>query len=729
MTGVAAAAICLGLASCSRFDYTLISEGEQAYVNYENAFIEKFGEPAPDQTWGFGGSSTKATRSITSPTVAEASQPYTETWVTTYLATATEVNSTNATDKYDNRYWVEGTPAKPGDPAKLSFNTNVGPVNVCTWNLDNIYCDASGNGYSSDENKAFWREWCKPYNDGNYSKYGVDNINDAVPVLKQKLDNTNRSDWYNYTPATEGTPATQGYWVEDATFVRNFKITGTWDGSINVVASEGYTNGVKNGYERTVVVTGTWNLSAEQKVGSLGRIIVANGGTINVGEGATLSSVNEAQIVVLPGGTITGEGAVAFHNGTSTELLSYNGGTIDVGKFNNNGGDFYNYGTLKAGTMDGGAGNSHYYNHGIVNIGQTGSSANLRLYNACQFYCSGNMHIRNYEGIGGSSLICNGELMLSTSYDGTGEPTYVGLAAGALVQCGTLNNNGTTWTGPTSGYAVLDVIDKITFINNNVGDFSNNIYLCAGTWDNILTGGNFANNTAKEAFLGKTTQYYSFPGIINSNTVKIIGKTTDENDEIIPTSEDFQAGVKGCTPGFRGKPEPETIRIIAEDLSASEGSDFDFNDVVFDVQLNWPSEGRHTITLQAAGGKLPLCIGVLDDDYEVHKLFGVSLNTMVNTEDWTAHKDPVPFIIDGQYGSGNIVDLPIWVQKGSDWVQLTAPKGKAASKIAVSTDYKWVKELQDISKAYKNFDTYVTSGKPAEWWKDNKDDSLIYNAQ
>ena len=126
---------------------------------------------------------------------------------------------------------------------------------------------------------------------------------------------------------------------------------------------------------------------------------------------------------------------------------------------------------------------------------------------------------------------------------------------------------------------------------------------------------------------------------------------------------------------------------------------------------------------------MPLCIGVLDKDHEVHNLFGVSLNTMVNTEDWTAHKDPVPFIIDGQYGSGNIVDLPIWVQKGSDWVQLTAPQGKAASKIAVSTDYKWVKELQDISKAYKNFDTYVKSGNPTEWWKNNKDDSLIYNAQ
>ena len=170
------------------------------------------------------------------------------------------------------------------------------------------------------------------------------------------------------------------------------------------------------------------------------------------------------------------------------------------------------------------------------------------------------------------------------------------------------------------------------------------------------------------------------------------------------------------------------IRIIAEDLSASEGSDFDFNDVVFDVKYGYPEWNKTTIILQAAGGKLPLRIGVLDEEHEVHNLFGVSLNTMVNTEDWTAHKDPVPFIIDGQYGSWNINNLPIWVQKGSDWVLLTAPKGKAASKIAVSTDYKWVKELKDISNAYKNFDTYVTNCTP-EWWKDNKDDSLIYNAQ
>ena len=707
MTGVAAAAICLGFASCSRYDFTPINEGEQAYANYENAFIEKFGEPAPDQTWGFGSSDTKATRSITSPTVATASQPYNEKWVADYLTTATEVNSTNAVDYADD-----------GKNVKCEWYPNGGGKLSTLMNNYN-YCVYEGSPVTQNDKDWYTKNILPLLTACNNNWYGTEYAYTILMKLKEYTGD------YNYWGLNV---VSEGGWVPDPNYVRNFKITDTWNGPIKVVESEGLNGTTKTNSERTVVVKGKWNLTEDQKVGSLGRIIVADGGEIVVSSGKTLSSVNEAQIVVLPGGKITGDGAIEFSNGTSSELISYNGGTIDVGTFNNNGGDFYNYGTLKAGTMDGGAGNSHYYNHGIVNIGQTGSSANLRLYNACQFYCLGNMHIRNYEGIGGSSLICNGELMLSTSYDGTGEPTYVGLAAGALVQCGTLNNNGTTWTGPTSGYAVLDVIDRITFINNNVGDFSNNIYLCAGTWDNILNAGNYAKNTAKEAFFGKKAEYYSVEGIINNNTVKIITKSTNEKDEVIPT-DNYEAGVKGCTPGFRGKvvEEPKPIRVIAEDLSASEGSDFDFNDVVFDIQLNWPAQGQHTITLQAAGGKLPLRIGELEDENEVHKLFGVNINTMVNTEDWTAHKDPYKFTISGSYESEK--DIPIWVRKGNTWCELTAERGRAASKIAVSTDYQWVKELNDISKAYSDFNTYVGSGTPTEWWKNNKENSLIYNAK
>lgn len=708
MTGVAAAAICLGLASCSRFDYTLISEGEQAYVNYENAFIEKFGEPAPDQTWGFGGSSTKATRSITNPAVAEASQPYTETWVTNYLATATEVNSTNATDNYDN-----------GTNVSVQWNINSdGKLKYITDNYSNYTYDWFSFTKATKEEFEWYGKNIKPLFDNCGWNWNYNSDTSLAQKILDKLSEYNGD--YNYWGITI---TRESGWVADPTFVRNFKITGTWDGSINVVATEGYTDGVKNGYERTVVVTGTWNLTAEQRVGSLGRIIVANGGKINLAAGSNLNSVNGAQIVVLPGGEITGEGTVAFNNGTSTELLSYNGGTIDVGKFNNNGGDFYNYGTLKAGTMDGGAGNSHYYNHGIVNIGQTGSSANLRLYNACQFYCSGNMRIRNYEGTQGSSLICAGELMLSGSEDGTSDASYVGLEAGALVQCGTLYNNGTSWSGPTEGgYAVLDITDKITFLNweqdapQNGGYFANNIYVSAGDWTNTPGGNGWSTWTAKEKF-------NVVRNAAGNGNVKYAQKTQNEKDELIPTSEDFQVGVKGCTPGFRGKPEPETIRIIAEDLSASEGSDFDFNDVVFDVKMNWPSEGKHTITLLAAGGTLPLTIAGV----EVHAKFGVSTNKMVNTESWTEQRAPVTFVIEGKYANAN--EIEVRVQKGSDWPLLTAPIGKAASKIAVSTDYEWVKELQDITNAYGQFDTYVTTGKPAKWWESAKNDTYIYNVQ
>ena len=170
------------------------------------------------------------------------------------------------------------------------------------------------------------------------------------------------------------------------------------------------------------------------------------------------------------------------------------------------------------------------------------------------------------------------------------------------------------------------------------------------------------------------------------------------------------------------------IRIIAEDLSASEGSDFDFNDVVFDVKYGCPQWDKTTIILQAAGGKLPLCIGQIDEAYEVHNLFGVSLNTMVNTEDWTAHKDPVTFVIDGQYGSWNIKDLPIYVKKGNDWCELKAEPGKAASKIGVPTTFKWVKELKEIEPIYTKFKEYV-SNPSIEWWNTISDESLLYNAQ
>ena len=432
MTGVAAAAICLGLASCSRFDYTLISEGEQAYVNYENAFIEKFGEPAPDQTWGFGSA------------------------------------------------------------------------------------DANGGGVAQ---RAITRT--------------------ANPNSNQWFDEKEK----NYKKPADITQA-------EIDYVMNWFATHT--------KADGQTLDIKNYFIQQIGYSGDSY-----------RVTDHNGASHSI------ESKNHMDYI--------------FAN------LDANGSSID-----------------------------HVYNF------NTSSGSIMLMENSETKYGFG---FQESWGTDDKDVKQN-YLMAEIDVPGVGKGWYVGL----------------DYQTKKSGEGI---------------------------------------------------------------DLKPNGKYNDRVMKIVPAVKN---------------PLKCDIRIIAEDLSASEGSDFDFNDVVFDVKYGYPAGDKTTIILQAAGGKLPLRIGVLDEEHEVHKLFGVSLNTMVNTEDWTAHKDPVTFTIDGQYGSWNINNLPIWVQKGSDWVELTAHKGRAASKIAVSTDYKWVKELQDISKAYKNFDTYVTNCTP-EWWKDNKDDTYIYNAQ
>ena len=523
-------------------------------------------------------------------------------------------------------------------------------------------------------------------------------------------------------------------WVEkpDETYVTNFKITGTQNGSIGVVATED-----ANGDPRTVVVTGTWNLTAEQRVGGGGKIIVANGGKINLASGANLNSVNAAQIVVLPGGEISGAGTVAFHNGTNNDLLSGNWGTINVGTFNNNGGNFYNYGTLKANKMDGGAGNSRYYNHSVISINETGSSANIRIYNGCQFYVKNGARIRNYEGINGSALVVDGELMFSSSADGTNDPTYVGLAGGALIKCATLYNNGTSWSGPTgTEYAALEITDKITYLNweqdhpENGGYFENNIYVKAGTWSNVPSGNGW------QAGETSTADYKFFQIVANCRGNKGVKKVAAGTTQFIPKDDDYVKGTSGCTPGFTADiPTPpstpptddNSIRIIAEDLSAAGDTDFDFNDVVLDVTFGNPAK----VVLTHAGGTLPLRING-NNANEVHKLFGVwqgddaidentPLQQMVNTGKGPSRPSvDLTNVLNVSISSRSEADtnLKLEVYKNGSWIEMTSPKGEPACKLAVGQDFTVLGERQSIKRSYPNFLSWVENEKfSSQWWK------------
>lgn len=54
MTGIAAVAMGAAFTACSHDEITPMSQAEQTELKYEQAFIQKFGQPSPNQTWGFG---------------------------------------------------------------------------------------------------------------------------------------------------------------------------------------------------------------------------------------------------------------------------------------------------------------------------------------------------------------------------------------------------------------------------------------------------------------------------------------------------------------------------------------------------------------------------------------------------------------------------------------------------------------------------------------------------
>ena len=741
--GMTLLAVCAGFASCSK-DLTPMSQEEidnlqalKVTNTYEQAFLNYVGGSiAEDLDWGFSDVySTAKTRSQSSPEVLGIPAPYDTDWINNYLATATEPNATNATQNAINFQYP-------------------------TWQWSNEYNSKRYTTGFNETEQAFYNTYIKPYEDGNLSVYGTDNYTDAWGKLYFILVENGYSSWANVTA--------------QPSFVRNFKITGTgdnaWNGAITVVATEGYTDGVANGNERTVVVTGKWNLTENQRVGSKGRIIIADGGELAISSGATLEMVNQSRLVLLGTGKITGAGNISVTNGNAAGFENYIDADAQInitGTFNNNFGKLYNYGTFKAGTYAAGGsgdldnGASCFYNHGLVVIDNGGVpgtyvSTNARIFNNCQWYCKNDMRAYILELAGGSSFLVDGELEMSTGNDGSSDPTYVAMASGALLRCGTLRNNGTSWTGPTSGnYAVLSA-GQVTYLNwqqetypLTAGYIENNIYIQVDDMTNNPDGNNVwvegvtmnaewkLKNIVANGLDGGTT------GRGNGNT-KVIGTGSTQ---IITSDNNFVKGQSGCTPGFTGDittptpppseeeeeeedPGTPSIRIIAEDLNAngSDNSDFDFNDVVIDVYYG--DAGQAKAKIVAAGGTLQLKV----DGHEVHELFGEKNNAnytgmMINTNGTQSSsagvrtrsvdnaKCPIITLSKAVNSAAEARDnIKIEVNKGS-WIELEAKRGTPAAKVGVSPSYQFCNEREEINGRYPKFKEWVQSGNDMFWWQ------------
>jgi hypothetical protein len=187
------------------------------------------------------------------------------------------------------------------------------------------------------------------------------------------------------------------------------------------------------------------------------------------------------------------------------------------------------------------------------------------------------------------------------------------------------------------------------------------------------------------------------------------------------------------------------LHVMAEDLTAEDPGDLDFNDVVIDVIRQSATQVK--IRLQAAGGTLPLRING-DNNWEVHLLFGVDTKCMVNTGtryhrarspySQAEYLDPVERTLEianvkwGDMESGvnksawsedqdtfaeqvRGIKLEVSYDEGNTWTELLAKRGHAASKVATQLNpyvagwyehracnynYQWPWEKQNIGDGF-----------------------------
>ena len=169
------------------------------------------------------------------------------------------------------------------------------------------------------------------------------------------------------------------------------------------------------------------------------------------------------------------------------------------------------------------------------------------------------------------------------------------------------------------------------------------------------------------------------------------------------------------------------IRVIAEDLNAkannseatsdwSVGSDWDFNDVVFDVKFLEGNKAR--VKIVGAGGRFPLYVA----GHEAHEALGQSGPDSKGEYQIQNSGSSTPFVVEGIDRANNGKDIKVTVVRksstGEDIIsELMAEVGKPAAKIGVNPKFEPCDERQDIRTKYPLFSDWVQKKTTAAWYQ------------
>lgn len=355
--------------------------------------------------------------------------------------------------------------------------------------------------------------------------------------------------------------------------------------------------------------------------------------------------------------------------------------------------------------------NAGYYKTGSIVF----SAKNATFYNYCQLIVTGNAHM--YDG----------EFNLMPN-------SYTETATAEM-------DNFIVNMGGNAGINIKGAVRVIAQGDGTFQGFKN-----FGTNNYVLIGGKVTVDSHKKTFSVESGITYSIKEIeiVRGGSVVTEAQLQEEQSGDYPvldlqgtevtfgklavTPKDFGqgCGATWTSPTPTPSVNSNTIRIIAEDLSAAGDTDFDFNDVVLDVTFGTPA----TVILTHAGGTLPLRING-NDANEVHKLFGVwqgddainentPLQQMVNTGKGPSIPSvDLTNVLNVSISSRSEADsrLKLEVYKNGSWIEMTSPKGEPACKLAVGQDFTVLGERQSIKRSYPNFLSWVENEKfSSQWW-------------
>ena len=610
----------------------------QAEIAYRTSFVKTFGVPAADQDWGFGSDETAGAR------------------MTRKIQPSYNFPSDAAATKF--------LAAVPAGVQKLT--QNVARANHYideTWTGDlNIWGGATAEGNWQDRSGG-------------------------VLYIKGNCDFSNRSFYFDGN--------SELYLLEGATLTLNANSAGNLQTNTKIYMaanSKIVTNGelkLNNGlhiYNHGTIEANKLSTNSNSVLYNVGKVIVAT----------KISVENELSVVVNDGiinaADLNTAGSGKIENNDSVRIT----GTTFV---NSNSNTWVNNGHYHTGNFIYNAASDEVINNCRltvdedfnINLGDNPGNGNFKM------DAGSGVVTKNFNGGG------NWSKNYSTGWSSfNGGPFYVYMGANSVfkvTETCTLNATKADYGfyGPeTGGYAVLDAKEIKKGADNQGYEvtYGNNLY--------VYTENHFGN--------GYSGQY---PYIDFKGNAKIFAPGFEDGKPAITIQPSrCCAGFAGSGSGSEGEGDggesgdtPELtpdVRIIAEDLSASESSDFDFNDVVFDVTFT--SSTTALVTLQAAGGTLPLTVAGV----EVHDMFGVSTSTMVNT--FAGNKSayaPVSFEITGIDSSKRGRDIEILVLKGDEWCPLEAHQGVPAAKLAVKPTFVWCDEYEAIESRYPLFRDWV----------------------